>query len=55
MDLMYINKMSILEDIRLMFATVKVLFQKGSTSGIDADSITALRAIPEESTPQKGI
>ena len=42
MDLMYINRMSIFEDIRLMFATVKVLFLKESTSGVEENSITAL-------------
>lgn len=44
MDLMYINGMSIFEDIRLMFATIKVLFQKESTSGVETGSITAMDA-----------
>lgn len=42
MDLMYINKMSLLEDLRLMFATVKVLFLKESTSGVAKDQTTAV-------------
>lgn len=42
MDLMYINRMSVMEDLRLMFATVKVLFQKESTSGIGDGAVTAL-------------
>lgn len=41
MDLMYINKMSIVEDLRLMFATVRVLFMKESTEGIEAGKVTA--------------
>ncbi|MGM9681683.1 MAG: sugar transferase [Eubacteriales bacterium] len=41
MDLMYINQMSLLEDIKLMFATVKVLFMKESTSGISQGQTTA--------------
>ena len=42
MDLMYINKMSFVEDLRLIFATVRVLFMKGSTEGIEAEKTTAL-------------
>lgn len=34
MDLIYINRMSFAEDLRLIFATVKVLFLKESTAGI---------------------
>ena len=41
MDLMYINKMGIVEDLRLMFATVRVLFIKDSTEGIEAGKTTA--------------
>lgn len=41
MDLMYINRMSLLEDIKLMFATVKVLFMKESTSGVAEGQTTA--------------
>lgn len=42
MDLMYINKMSLLEDLKLMFATVKVLFLKESTSGVAKEQTTAI-------------
>lgn len=42
MDLMYINNMSLAEDIRLMFATVKVLFMKESAQGVDEGQTTAL-------------
>ena len=34
-DLMYINKMSILTDLKLMFATVGILFDKESTEGVE--------------------
>ena len=48
MDLMYINNMSLLEDIKLMFATVKVLFMKESTSGIAEGQTTAAAVKTEE-------
>lgn len=41
MDLMYINRMSLLEDIRLMFATVKILFMKESTEGFSEEQLKA--------------
>ena len=34
MDLMYIANPSILEDLRIIFATIQVLFMKESTEGI---------------------
>ena len=42
MDLMYINNMSIIEDLKLMFATVKILFMKESTAGIEEGKVTAV-------------
>lgn len=42
MDLMYINRMSFLLDIQMIFATVKVLFMKTSTSGVSEGQITAV-------------
>ena len=42
MDLMYIAHPSILEDLRLMFATVKILFQAESTEGIAENQETAM-------------
>lgn len=42
MDLMYINKMSVIEDIKLMFATVRILFLKESTEGLSDGKNTAL-------------
>ena len=41
MDLLYINRMSVMEDIKLIFATVRILFLKESTSGIDEGKTTA--------------
>ena len=41
MDLMYVNKMSIVEDLRLMFATIRILFMKDSTEGIEEGQTTA--------------
>ncbi|MBQ5770538.1 MAG: sugar transferase, partial [Clostridia bacterium] len=42
MDLLYINNMSIVRDIHLMFATVKILFIKESTQGVDEKQTTAV-------------
>lgn len=44
MDLMYINSMSFLEDLRLMFATVKILFLPESTEGVADGQVTAVLA-----------
>ena len=41
-DLMYINNMSILTDIELMFATASILFVGESTKGIATGTISAL-------------
>lgn len=40
MDLLYIGRMSLLEDLRLMFATVRVLFLKESTQGVEKETQT---------------
>ena len=42
MDLMYISNPSILEDMRIIFATIKILFMKESTEGVDKEQTTAL-------------
>lgn len=42
MDLMYIARQSVLEDLRLMLATVKVLFIPESTEGIAEGETTAM-------------
>ena len=41
MDLMYINHASMAEDIKLIFATVRILFLKDSTAGITDGQTTA--------------
>ncbi len=48
MDLMYINRMSIAEDLRIMLATVKVLFMKESTEGIEEGQTTASHKTEEK-------
>ncbi|MCF0150900.1 MAG: sugar transferase [Firmicutes bacterium] len=40
-DLMYINHMNLITDLQLMFATVKILFMKDSTQGVEEGQITA--------------
>lgn len=42
MDLMYINQMSFVKDLRLMFATIKILFIKDSTQGTAEGQTTAM-------------
>ena len=37
MDLMYISNPSILEDVRIIFATIKILFLAESTEGVDQE------------------
>ena len=44
MDLMYINEMSLLKDLQLILATIKILFLKDSTQGIAQGQETALKA-----------
>ena len=41
MDLVYINNMSVFEDLKLLLTTVKVLFMKESTEGVDKQQVTA--------------
>jgi len=43
LDIMYIETFSILEDLRLMLQTVKVVFNFSSTEGIDSGNTTALK------------
>lgn len=42
MDLMYIAKPSMAEDLKICFATVKILFLPESTEGVDVGQVTAL-------------
>lgn len=41
MDLMYISNASVLKDLELMFATIKILFVSESTEGVDEGQLTA--------------
>ena len=43
MDLTYIATPSIFEDLRIMFATIKILFIPESTEGVAEGSTTALQ------------
>ena len=43
MDLMYVNKMSVTEDLRLIFATMRAIFMPESTEGIDKSATTAMK------------
>ena len=41
MDLLYINRMSFITDLQLIFATVRILFERESTEGVDEDKPAA--------------
>ena len=43
-DLLYINNMSVLTDLRLIFATFSILFSKESTEGVKEGTVTAIEA-----------
>ena len=43
MDLMYIANPSFLEDLRIIFATIKILFLPESTEGVAEDQETAMK------------
>jgi exopolysaccharide biosynthesis polyprenyl glycosylphosphotransferase len=47
MDLLYIKNMSLFEDIKLMFATIRILFLKDSTSGVEAGQVTAVKDVED--------
>lgn len=47
MDLMYIANQSLLEDLRLMLMTFKIMFMPTSTEGVDASQTTAKRIAEE--------
>jgi exopolysaccharide biosynthesis polyprenyl glycosylphosphotransferase len=48
LDLLYIAHPSFLEDLRIIFATVKILFMPKSVEGIDENAITAMENPEEE-------
>ena len=45
MDLMYIAEANVLNDLKIMLATVKVLFLSESTEGIEKGQVTAIKKI----------
>lgn len=47
MDLMYINRMSPWEDLKLIFATVKILFMKESTQGFESEEAIIFNEVQE--------
>ena len=52
MDLMYIANASVFEDIRIIFATVKILFMPESTEGIAEGQVTALGSSKESTNSE---
>lgn len=48
MDMMYIASASIFEDIRIIFATVKILFLPDSTEGVESGQTTAMTSADEK-------
>ena len=54
MDLMYIAHPSLIEDLRICFATVKILFMPESTEGVEKGQITALNREKEASYSDSG-
>ena len=47
-DLLYINNMNILTDLKLLFATFGILFKAESTEGIEDGKMTAMDYDSEE-------
>ena len=48
MDLMYISHPSLMEDLMIMFATVKILFMPESTEGVEEGQVNALGKMDKE-------
>ena len=48
LDLTYIENYSFWLDLKLMFLTFKILFQKENTEGVDANQVTAVKATAED-------
>jgi len=48
MDLMYIAHPSIVEDLKIILATIKILFMPESTEGVSEGNTTAMSEKPHE-------
>ena len=53
MDLMYISNPSFIEDLKIMFATVKILFIPDSTEGVAQGSLNAMKLDERTTTGSK--
>ena len=49
-DMLYIKDMSLLNDLRLIFATFSILFSSESTEGVAVGAVTALGCQPDDET-----
>jgi lipopolysaccharide/colanic/teichoic acid biosynthesis glycosyltransferase len=47
LDIMYIEQLSIWQDVILILQTIKAMFTSSSTEGIAKDSTTAIRTLPD--------
>lgn len=54
MDLMYIANPSLLQDLRILFATVKILFVPDSTEGIQDGATTAMKTEEQKQYQEAG-
>ena len=54
MDLMYIANPSLVEDLKIIFATLKILFERDSAEGIAEGSTTAMTAMTASAGAEKG-
>ena len=52
MDLMYIANLNLLEDLRIIFATIKIIFLPESTDGVALGQTTAASDNNKEKTPE---
>ena len=53
MDLMYISNANLLDDLKIMFATVKILFMAESTEGVAEGQTTAMEETVKEDEEEK--
>lgn len=53
MDLMYIANPSLIEDLKIIFATLKILFERDSAEGIAEGSTTAMTAMTASADAEK--